>query len=418
MKKRASLLLGTLLSTLSLPFAVYAASGDLELIPGSIKFSVEPLSEGRKTRIYATVKSNSIDDLYGIVRFIDVNHGAQIGSDQPISVFGGRTDDIFVDWMPGAGEHKLKIEVLPWQKGDNASNNAASLNVTVIADQDYDGISDEKDNDIDGDGVMNSEDAFPRNSKETKDNDGDGIGDNQDTDDDNDNAIDPEDAFPLDPKESKDSDHDGIGDNADPDIDGDGIENDTEIKNGTDPRQADTDGDGVPDNKDAFPLDPKESKDTNSNGIGDNSDPDIDGDGIPNSQDTFPKNIAPKVAAVNTPYIVRVHEKILLDATPSLDLDGKVEKVEWVIDGRTTYQGITQEVTLDEPGSHEIELRITDNSGETRSQKWNMYGTTSVFLTQGGILAALIALALLGLFYYITKASKRRAKQIQSQDHE
>ena len=425
MKKRASFLLGSMLSSmvgalalLGLPYTTYAAAGDLELVPASVKFSVDHPTEGRKTRIYATVKNNSIDDLYGIVRFIDVGQGVQVGTDQPISAFSGRTDDVFVDWTPSAGEHNIKVSLVPWQKGDNTSNNSTFLHVVVIADMDADGIADEEDQDIDGDGVPNNLDAFTRNPKESKDNDGDGIGDNGDTDDDNDGVPDTEDAFPLDPKETKDTDHDGIGDNADTDIDGDTIVNTEETKIGTDPKQMDTDHDSVPDNKDAFPLDPKETRDTNHNGIGDNKDPDIDGDGIPNEKDAFPNNISPKVTALDTPWIVSVKDLLRLDATSSLDPDGKVVKVEWVVDGKVKYEGVKQDIKLETTGSHEIELRITDNKGETTSKKWNVYGTTSILLTQSGIPAVLIALALLGLFYYITRASKRRAKLKQRQDHE
>ena len=56
--------------------------------------------------------------------------------------------------------------------------------------------------DSDGDGILDSEDAFPTDSSESVDSDGDGVGDNSDV-------------FPDDPTESADSDGDGIGDNAD-----------------------------------------------------------------------------------------------------------------------------------------------------------------------------------------------------------
>jgi hypothetical protein len=56
--------------------------------------------------------------------------------------------------------------------------------------------------DNDGDGVLNSDDAFPDDPNEAVDSDGDGVGDNAD-------------AFPDDPDEDTDSDGDGIGDNAD-----------------------------------------------------------------------------------------------------------------------------------------------------------------------------------------------------------
>ncbi len=69
--------------------------------------------------------------------------------------------------------------------------------------------------DSDGDGVLDSSDAFPQDPNEFEDTDGDGIGNNADTDDDGDGTADNSDAFPLDDTETADSDSDGIGDNSD-----------------------------------------------------------------------------------------------------------------------------------------------------------------------------------------------------------
>ncbi|NRB42927.1 MAG: leucine-rich repeat domain-containing protein, partial [Pseudomonadales bacterium] len=69
--------------------------------------------------------------------------------------------------------------------------------------------------DSDGDGVINSEDAFPHNPLEIRDRDNDGVGDVADV-------------FPDNALESFDSDNDGIGDNSDPDIDGDGLLNEVD----------------------------------------------------------------------------------------------------------------------------------------------------------------------------------------------
>ena len=100
--------------------------------------------------------------------------------------------------------------------------------------------------DTDGDGALDTDissvntgtdavlDLFPLNPNETKDSDqdcphfnlvtsGDGCGDNSDPDLDNDGVLNADDAFPLDPTESVDTDGDGIGDNADTDDDGDGV---------------------------------------------------------------------------------------------------------------------------------------------------------------------------------------------------
>lgn len=83
--------------------------------------------------------------------------------------------------------------------------------------------------DMDGDGVIDAEDAFPNDPTESEDFDGDGIGDNSDTDWDNDGYPNYDDAFPWDGNEWKDSDDDGIGDNADTDDNDNGIPDVAEI---------------------------------------------------------------------------------------------------------------------------------------------------------------------------------------------
>ncbi|WP_310735993.1 thrombospondin type 3 repeat-containing protein [Pseudoalteromonas sp. SG45-2] len=96
----------------------------------------------------------------------------------------------------------------------------------LSGDTDLDGIADSEDSDIDGDGVLNTQDAFPYNISEWNDLDNDGIGDNSDPDIDGDNVANASDVFPFDATEWDDLDGDGIGNNSDPDIDGDGILND------------------------------------------------------------------------------------------------------------------------------------------------------------------------------------------------
>lgn len=131
----------------------------------------------------------------------------------------------------------------------------------------------EVESDIDGDGVVDSEDAFPNDATETTDSDGDGVGDNSD-------------AFPNNPGETQDSDNDGVGDNAD------AFPNDSS-------ETADTDLDGVGDNADAFPNDATETQDSDLDGIGDNSDAfpndanettDSDSDGVGDNADAFPND--------------------------------------------------------------------------------------------------------------------------------
>lgn len=86
--------------------------------------------------------------------------------------------------------------------------------------------------DSDGDGVVDSRDAFPHNPLESSDRDGDGIGDLADV-------------FPDNTLEYNDLDGDGIGDNSDPDIDNDGLDNDID---------PDIDSDGVANDADNQPF--------------------------------------------------------------------------------------------------------------------------------------------------------------------
>ena len=153
---------------------------------------------------------------------------------------------------------------------------------TETLDTDLDGIGNNSDNDDDGDSIPDFEDAFPLDNSEWTDTDGDGRGDNSDNclaasnpdqldtdgdlagnacdeDDDGDGIPDSDDAFPTDSSESVDSDNDGTGDNADAfpsnsqyqlDSDNDGMPDAWEAKYGLDPNDAsdatsDQDNDGV-----------------------------------------------------------------------------------------------------------------------------------------------------------------------------
>ena len=150
--------------------------------------------------------------------------------------------------------------------------------------------------DSDGDGVADSQDAFPNDPSEWADTDGDGVGDNADVfpndaaetlDSDGDGIGDNADAFPNDAAENKDTDGDGVGDNADAfpedetetiDSDGDRVGDNADVFPSDQNEWEDTDGDGVGDNSDAFPNDKTETIDSDDDGIGDNADPDDDGD--------------------------------------------------------------------------------------------------------------------------------------------
>ncbi|HRQ65140.1 MAG TPA: zinc-dependent metalloprotease family protein [Xanthomonadaceae bacterium] len=150
------------------------------------------------------------------------------------------------------------------------------------------------DPDVDGDGVPESLDAFPFDTRYWSDRDGDGVPDEID-------------AFPDDPTEWRDTDGDGIGDNSDPDIDGDGVLNDEDAFPFDATEWGDSDGDGVGNNSDAFPLDPREWADTDGDGVGDNADPDMDGDGLIDLMDaSTPAGADLLVISMGTDRVVRL----------------------------------------------------------------------------------------------------------------
>ncbi|NDG64828.1 MAG: cartilage oligomeric matrix protein, partial [Planctomycetes bacterium] len=105
--------------------------------------------------------------------------------------------------------------------------NGCPLNVCgecgIALDTDSDGTANCIDDDDDGDGVVDSVDAFPLDASESVDTDGDGIGNNADQDDDGDGADDATDGCSLDANKSAPGQC-GCG-IADTDSDSDGVAN-------------------------------------------------------------------------------------------------------------------------------------------------------------------------------------------------
>jgi hypothetical protein len=161
--------------------------------------------------------------------------------------------------------------------------------------------------DVDGDGYADDVDNCPTVSNPGQENnDGDIEGDACDFDDDDDGVADDDDDFPFDELVWLTGDLDGDGliaseetsagtDPNNPDCDLDELDDGTEVGLGTDPLDDDTDGDGVPDGVEvAGHMDPL-SPDTDSDGRSDFDevnvcdtdpiDPDTDDDGILDGSD-------------------------------------------------------------------------------------------------------------------------------------
>ena len=216
--------------------------------------------------------------------------------------------DLCVD---GCLERGMRVYVdLPDADGDgrpDTQDNCPGVANPGQADLDGDTIGDACDPDVDGDGVANGSDTFPRDPGETRDTDGDGVGDNADADADGDSVLDASDNCELVPNaDQANNDGDAPGDVCDADDDNDTIDDGADnCATAANPGQLDTDGDGrgdacdgdddgdtVNDGSDNCPLTSNGGQaDLDADEIGDACDADIDGDEVANDQDAFPHDI-------------------------------------------------------------------------------------------------------------------------------
>lgn len=329
---------------------------DLALEKGALR-SDSPLIVGKTVRIYATVKNNSTQDLYGTVKFYDENAKEFIGEDQPVSAIKQNTDDVFIDWKAKAvGTYRISARVVPWvQEGDDPSNNKTTLSVYVDVDSDGDGIANAKDPDDDNDGTLDGKDAFPLDPKESLDTDGDGIGNNVDQDDDGDGVPDVQDAFPVDTHETIDTDKDGVGDKTD-----------------------------------IFPTNPKETADSDQDGLGDNSDP-------------SPHHKGP-VASINTENtVVSTGSVVTFNALKSADTDGKTLTYEWDFGHGVESTSVVADKTFDKAGTYNVKLKVTDDKGESRESTLTI---TVIHHWQTLFLILICLLLFLLLLYYFLRSKK------------
>lgn len=156
------------------------AKTDLSLSVTDISFSKEQPLSGEKIRVFARVFNLGDEDAYGFVVFtVD---GSSVSEPQAISVKADTYDDVFIDWVFEKGNHAVGAEIVGAHPSDaELSNNKATRENYFV---------DASNHDADGDGVIDSQDAFPSDKTEWQDSDRDGVGDNADTDDDNDNLSD------------------------------------------------------------------------------------------------------------------------------------------------------------------------------------------------------------------------------------
>lgn len=152
-------------------------------------------------------------------------------------------------------------------------------------DTDGDMVIDALDDDSDGDGVLDIDEAGDDDlDTDPVDTDGDGIFDFRDTDSDNDGTDDGADNCRLDANaDQADLDGDGRGDVCDPDRDGDNLADEREPEVGLDPDNPDTDGDFILDGDELGSFD--EPRDSDGDMTHDALDDDSDGDGYSDAEE-------------------------------------------------------------------------------------------------------------------------------------
>ena len=257
------------------------------------------------------------DETNDVMRYATKSTGVSVSNEIVVqfgqygSVVGEVVDDATIRLTTPAVANPGTATISLFDKDDNEHISSSTFQFIDQNDLDGDGVPNSNDDcpevagtssqdvngcpDDDGDGYSNDGDAFPNDVNEWADSDGDGVGDNTD-------------AFPFDVNEWMDSDGDGVGDNADAfpnnanetlDSDGDGVGDNADAFPMNPSEQFDSDGDGVGDNFDEFPNDSSESIDSDGDGVGDNADAfpdnaneslDSDGDGVGDNTDAFPND--------------------------------------------------------------------------------------------------------------------------------
>jgi gliding motility-associated-like protein len=208
----------------------------------------------------------------------------------------------------------------------------------VLIDSDHDGIPDYVELqlgtnpavpdalDSDHDGISNYKEGYNySNPNQSLDTDHDGVPDYLDQDSDGDGVLDINDAFPINRLEWTDSDHDGIGNNADTDDDNDGILDGCDV---------DTNGDGIPDN----------GTDMDGDGIIDSCDADRDGDGVNNTSDNCPNSPNANQADRDSDGLGDVCDTIEINASQAITPNGDGINDTWVIYNLANHPGSTVRV--------------------------------------------------------------------------
>lgn len=168
---------------------VYAVDTSLKnagFLPSNIWYSRSPFFAGDSVRIYTIIFNGSSEDLVGNVEFFDNN--TLIGKSDFSLASGGRTRDVWIDWVAKDGKHVITARLSEVYAVDVGGKKrpivlenveTAKNEIVVDIDTDKDGIGNKDDLDDDNDTVSDIDEIKNGTDPLKKDSDGNGITDDK-----------------------------------------------------------------------------------------------------------------------------------------------------------------------------------------------------------------------------------------------
>lgn len=183
-------------------FLLASPKGEQFITPFTTLVYLKTKQSISKTSAVSQVKSElQLQSHNLLVDYIDTNDSVLMNVAEDLVRLSLMPDskDTFNNWIDDPHttfENIQQYSALSIKDGDRVRVIRDSNN-ELANDSDLDDIADNEDPDIDGDSIINDEDAFPFDSTESSDLDNDGVGDNTDLDIDGDGMINEEDNDPF-----------------------------------------------------------------------------------------------------------------------------------------------------------------------------------------------------------------------------
>lgn len=153
----------------------------------NIWYSKEPFFAGEDIRIYSAIFNGSGEDILGTIEFYDNNKF--IGKSNFLASRGGKIIESWIDWKPNFGHHnitakitKARIALIGGEQIPIILGYTEAMKSEVFADidTDNDGIGNREDEDDDNDGISDKEEIEKGTDPLNSDTDSDGVIDSKD----------------------------------------------------------------------------------------------------------------------------------------------------------------------------------------------------------------------------------------------